>query len=49
MVRARVTVTSGARSFVRTIHSASSYLTSGAPEAHFGLGSVASIDAIDVV
>jgi hypothetical protein len=46
---ARLTVRAGERRFVRSAHPAGSYLSSGDPRAHFGLGAARAYDAIDVV
>lgn len=45
---AEVTVRAGGRQFMRLANPAASYLTSGTPHAHFGLGSAAAIDSIEV-
>ena len=45
---ARITVTAGGKSQVRTIQGAMSYLSSSDPRAHFGLGDVATVDEITV-
>ena len=45
---ALVTVTAGGRRFVRCCESSSSYLSSSDPRAHFGLGMVERVDAIEV-
>ena len=44
-----VSVRAGERSWVRWLHPAESYLCSSEPRAHFGLGPVERVDAIDVV
>ena len=46
---AEVTVRAGDRRWVRWINPGYSYLCSNDPRAHFGLGSVAQVDAIDVL
>jgi hypothetical protein len=43
-----VRVTASGRSFVRWLHPAESYLCSSEPRAHFGLGDVRQVDAIEV-
>lgn len=49
-VGARVVVTAGDQRFVRTVVAGStSYYSGGPPEAHFGLGDLDSVDAIEVV
>jgi hypothetical protein len=45
---ARVVVEAGTCRWVRTAHSAGSYLCSSDPRVHFGLGTVAVVDAIEV-
>ncbi len=45
---AEIVVVAGARRWVGGIHSASSYLCSNDPRAHFGLGAVTQVDAVDV-
>jgi enediyne biosynthesis protein E4 len=47
-VGARVILTSGGRSQVREVRSGSSYASQSALEAHFGLGTAARIDALEV-
>jgi hypothetical protein len=46
---AEVRVTAGGRTFTRWVNPASSYLCSGDPRAHFGLGSAEAIDSIEVL
>ncbi len=46
---AEVTVEAGKRRWVRPYNPAESYLSSSAPAAHFGLGDVARIDAVQVI
>jgi hypothetical protein len=46
---AEVTVRAGDRKWVRWVNPGSSYLCSNDPRAHFGLGPVGAVDAIDVV
>jgi hypothetical protein len=46
---AEVRVRAGSRRWTRTINPGYSYLSSNAPEAHFGLGSVERVDQINVV
>jgi hypothetical protein len=46
---AEVRVRAGQREWLRLIHPAQSYLSSCTPHAHFGLGQVAQIDAIEVL
>ena len=43
-----MTVRGGGRSWVRTLQSGGSYLCSNDPRAHFGLGKVEAVEAIDV-
>ncbi len=45
---ARVTVRAGGRTWVRTQHTASGYLTQNDPRLHFGLGAADRIDAVEV-
>lgn len=45
---ASISVYAGGRSWVRWLHPAESYLCSSEPRAHFGLGTVAAIERIDV-
>jgi hypothetical protein len=46
---AEVTVRAGGRSWVRLVQPGSSYLCSGDPRAHFGLGTAGRVDAIRVL
>jgi hypothetical protein len=46
---AEVTVEAGGRRWVRPYNPAESYLSSSAPVAHFGLGDVMQIDAVEVI
>jgi enediyne biosynthesis protein E4 len=46
---AEITVRSGNQQWLRLVNPAESYLCSGSPVLHFGLGDAASIDGIDVV
>jgi hypothetical protein len=46
---AEITVRAGSRRWLRLINPAYSYLCSNDPRAHFGLGEIGGIDAIDVV
>jgi hypothetical protein len=46
---ATVRVRGGGRSWLRLVHSSSSYLSSNDPRAHFGLGSVDQVDEIEVL
>jgi hypothetical protein len=46
---AEVTVRAGDRSWVQTVNPGYSYLCSNDPRAHFGLGAVGTIDAVDVL
>jgi hypothetical protein len=47
-VGARVTLAAGGRRQVAEVRSAGSYLSTNAPEVHFGLGAAAKIDSLDV-
>src|SRR5262249_51894632 len=46
---AEITVRTGGRRWVRTVHASGSYLSSSDPRAHFGLGAVERVDAIEVL
>jgi enediyne biosynthesis protein E4 len=46
---AEITVTAGRRRWTRLVNPGSSYLSSNDPRAHFGLGDVKRVDAIDVL
>jgi hypothetical protein len=46
---AEVTVVAGGRRWVRTVHASGSYLSSSDPRAHFGLGAVGRVDAVEVL
>ena len=48
-IGARVTVTAGSRNWVQELRSGSSYLSSSDLRLHFGLGSAAGFDHIDIV
>jgi len=47
-IGARVTVICGAKRFVRSVVAGFSYLSSSEPVAHFGLGPIERVDAIEV-
>jgi hypothetical protein len=47
-IGARVRLKAGGRWQVREIHAGSGYLSSPAPEAHFGLGAAATIERIEI-
>jgi hypothetical protein len=46
---AEITVRAGRRRWLRTVHASGSYLSSSDPRAHFGLGAVEQVDAIEVL
>lgn len=47
-IGARVTVTAGGKTQVRELHCGSGFLSSPAPEAHFGLGKTSTVDRLEV-
>ena len=47
-IGARVTITAGGRKQIAEVQASGSYLSTNAPEVHFGLGANAVVDAIDV-
>jgi hypothetical protein len=46
---AEITVRAGERRWLRNVHASGSYLSSSDPRAHFGLGAVEQVDAIEVL
>ncbi len=47
-IGARVTLVAGGKTQVREIHAGSGYLSSPAPEAHFGLGRAQTIERLEI-
>ena len=48
-IGARVTVTTGERQSIHPVHAVSGYLSAGDPRAHFGLGSVETVDRVEIL